>query len=324
MIPSSAQNIADILASLGPNVDIRVEEESTEPPTSIEVERAEDFLQDHYHDVNSGWTVGDSERRRQRLEAEQRARDQERMRQAEQSQRVTHEEINRAFEGGEENPIQTVVGVLQMISERSGVSPLNILRNVQQRAPDNPSLTPFLGLVETALEGENSQLDARLIDMFLARMLSDHPRPEPPQRRVPFGPPRPPTFASNPFVNAGFPEARPDNFEGNAVFEAFRTATFNQTQDDGMDDLLNAIFERSNESTNTPLSAEGRSRVRTVEILQPPSTGDMCTICQETLVGDAPVSRLPCRHHFHRACINPWFEEHNTCPICRDCLDDDL
>ncbi|KAJ2451690.1 hypothetical protein GGF42_004200 [Coemansia sp. RSA 2424] len=62
-----------------------------------------------------------------------------------------------------------------------------------------------------------------------------------------------------------------------------------------------------------------------------------CTICNEELssaVGagsegrqqekgrhggeeSASVTRLPCRHFYHRACVKPWLELHNTCPMCR-------
>ncbi|KAJ2750838.1 hypothetical protein GGI19_004864 [Coemansia pectinata] len=52
-----------------------------------------------------------------------------------------------------------------------------------------------------------------------------------------------------------------------------------------------------------------------------------CAICNEELActgkgqsdGDssASVTRLPCRHYYHRACVKPWLELHNTCPMCR-------
>ena len=45
--------------------------------------------------------------------------------------------------------------------------------------------------------------------------------------------------------------------------------------------------------------------------------GSKCSICVEQLkVGDEIV-RLKCKHHFHKACIVPWFKNNNTCPNCR-------
>ena len=58
-----------------------------------------------------------------------------------------------------------------------------------------------------------------------------------------------------------------------------------------------------------------------------------CAVCQELLssraaeegAGEAgnAVVRLPCEHAFHRCCIEPWLQEHNTCPTCRFELDTD-
>ena len=50
------------------------------------------------------------------------------------------------------------------------------------------------------------------------------------------------------------------------------------------------------------------------------ATPDMqCPVCIETF-GDTPLTnilQLPCRHRYHTACINTWFERRDTCPLCR-------
>lgn len=39
-----------------------------------------------------------------------------------------------------------------------------------------------------------------------------------------------------------------------------------------------------------------------------------CSICLQSIT----ISfQLPCKHVFHKACIQLWLKEHNTCPLCR-------
>jgi hypothetical protein len=46
--------------------------------------------------------------------------------------------------------------------------------------------------------------------------------------------------------------------------------------------------------------------------------GTVCTICQDTIVGDAPARRLRvCQHSYHEGCIDQWFERSVFCPTCR-------
>ncbi len=41
-----------------------------------------------------------------------------------------------------------------------------------------------------------------------------------------------------------------------------------------------------------------------------------CDICPEAHEGDV-VMILPCGHEYHDKCIRPWFQQMNTCPMCR-------
>ncbi|XP_075446513.1 E3 ubiquitin-protein ligase RNF149 [Ascaphus truei] len=42
-----------------------------------------------------------------------------------------------------------------------------------------------------------------------------------------------------------------------------------------------------------------------------------CAVCIENYKLKDVVRILPCRHIFHRLCIDPWLLEHRTCPMCK-------
>lgn len=42
-----------------------------------------------------------------------------------------------------------------------------------------------------------------------------------------------------------------------------------------------------------------------------------CAICIEPHVAGDNVRILPCKHIFHKKCIDPWLYERQTCPICK-------
>merc|ERR1719162_1385830 len=47
------------------------------------------------------------------------------------------------------------------------------------------------------------------------------------------------------------------------------------------------------------------------------SCDGQCVVCQEGFKSGDEVVGLPCKHRFHRSCLVPWLERHNTCPTCR-------
>ncbi|KAF7260081.1 hypothetical protein EG68_02442 [Paragonimus skrjabini miyazakii] len=44
---------------------------------------------------------------------------------------------------------------------------------------------------------------------------------------------------------------------------------------------------------------------------------DQCAICIEPYCALDSVRILPCRHYFHKACIDPWLLEQRSCPMCK-------
>ncbi|KAI5639811.1 ring finger domain-containing protein [Phthorimaea operculella] len=45
--------------------------------------------------------------------------------------------------------------------------------------------------------------------------------------------------------------------------------------------------------------------------------GECCAICIEPYKVSETLRSLPCRHEFHKNCIDPWLLEHRTCPMCK-------
>ena len=54
-------------------------------------------------------------------------------------------------------------------------------------------------------------------------------------------------------------------------------------------------------------------------LLVPCECSGACSVCLEEMEDEVCV-RLPCAHCFHRACVKPWLLTHDSCPLCRDSL----
>lgn len=49
-----------------------------------------------------------------------------------------------------------------------------------------------------------------------------------------------------------------------------------------------------------------------------------CTICLDTLNKGDPIETLPCKHIFHKVCIEEWLKQGKAvCPTCRRGIFDD-
>ena len=49
-----------------------------------------------------------------------------------------------------------------------------------------------------------------------------------------------------------------------------------------------------------------------------------CPLCMEDYKIEEAVTQLPCSHIFHNECVLPWMNMKNSCPICRECISNEL
>uniref|UniRef100_A0A8C8LQ64 RING-type domain-containing protein n=1 Tax=Oncorhynchus tshawytscha TaxID=74940 RepID=A0A8C8LQ64_ONCTS len=58
-------------------------------------------------------------------------------------------------------------------------------------------------------------------------------------------------------------------------------------------------------------------RARRQNDLETESDFDNCAVCIEGYKANDVVRILPCRHIFHKSCVDPWLLDHRTCPMCK-------
>uniref|UniRef100_A0AAZ3S4Y4 RING-type domain-containing protein n=1 Tax=Oncorhynchus tshawytscha TaxID=74940 RepID=A0AAZ3S4Y4_ONCTS len=64
-------------------------------------------------------------------------------------------------------------------------------------------------------------------------------------------------------------------------------------------------------------SQEGQIRTIRKGDKETESDFDNCAVCIEGYKANDVVRILPCRHIFHKSCVDPWLLDHRTCPMCK-------
>lgn len=92
---------------------------------------------------------------------------------------------------------------------------------------------------------------------------------------------------------------------------------------DGLDNAITQLLNQWDCPGSPPASADDIDRLQTLNIAQEHIDKEsQCSVCMEDFALDESVLSLVCQHLFHKDCIKPWLELHNTCPICRQPVGD--
>lgn len=83
-------------------------------------------------------------------------------------------------------------------------------------------------------------------------------------------------------------------------------------------DMLNTL-QRQEEDVIVPLPQEIINNIGITNYSQEiySEHDPTCAICQEDYIENENIRELPCEHLFHQDCIDEWFSENVSCPICR-------
>ncbi|KAK3360929.1 hypothetical protein B0T24DRAFT_120136 [Lasiosphaeria ovina] len=138
-----------------------------------------------------------------------------------------------------------------------------------------------------------------------------------------------PLFGPNSPIAGGFLGAlmslfNPANFNpANAIFG---DAVYSQ---EAYDRIMTQLRDQAAPGGAPPASktAIDHLEVKEVDDVMLEGDGDgstRCVICVDEMVKGEQAWVLPCSHFFHGDCVKPWLEQHNTCPVCRRSIEEDV
>ncbi|KAL8041727.1 hypothetical protein ABFS82_09G002800 [Erythranthe guttata] len=88
----------------------------------------------------------------------------------------------------------------------------------------------------------------------------------------------------------------------------------------GLEQLIQQLAENDPNRYGTPPASksvvEGLPDIKiTAEMLA--SDSSQCAVCKDSFELNEEAKQIPCKHIYHKDCILPWLELHNSCPVCR-------
>ncbi|CAA3008609.1 E3 ubiquitin- ligase RING1-like [Olea europaea subsp. europaea] len=88
----------------------------------------------------------------------------------------------------------------------------------------------------------------------------------------------------------------------------------------GLEQLIQQLAENDPNRYGTPPASksavDGLPDIKiSVELLGTDSS--QCAVCKDSFELNEEAKQMPCKHIYHKDCIFPWLEMHNSCPVCR-------
>ena len=148
----------------------------------------------------------------------------------------------------------------------------------------------------------------------------------------------PPISLSNPHIPTSNLSAqlsgRNINTSSNFSYPLYQESYYNSSSN-VIPDLVEVTLYSQTINTSTEQSMEDVNIIPNINILSNSSsvhiystlntTFTQCPICQENFTENSIVRKInSCDHIFHIGCIDTWFEENITCPVCRIDLRDTI
>ncbi|XP_022763914.1 E3 ubiquitin-protein ligase RING1-like [Durio zibethinus] len=88
----------------------------------------------------------------------------------------------------------------------------------------------------------------------------------------------------------------------------------------GLEQLIQQLAENDpNRYGTPPASKSAIDSLPSVKITKNHlnSEFNQCAVCMDEFEEETEAKQMPCKHLYHKDCILPWLELHNSCPVCR-------
>ncbi|XP_078439763.1 RING/U-box superfamily protein [Wolffia australiana] len=88
----------------------------------------------------------------------------------------------------------------------------------------------------------------------------------------------------------------------------------------GLEQLIQQLAENDpNRYGTPPASRSAVAALPVVKITEELIGSDdaQCAVCKDRFEVGEDALQIPCKHLYHKDCILPWLELHNSCPVCR-------